>query len=426
MHDELLEIAIKDAGETFEPPWLDVRAVTKRGRRRWWLTRPAAAATALALLGGSAVAVSRVDPSRPETTRREVAAAPAFTWRTMAEAPIAGRQNAVSAWTGEALLVWGGQPLGAHRGFLDGAAYDPASDSWTPLPRSPLRTSYGREGVWTGEELIVWGGEHGDGSHVAPDTGAAFNPATGKWRRLPPSPYWSLAGHTLVWTGEEMIAWGGVTSNPTTAASYDPATNEWTPLPQGPLGSRHGQVGLWTGEELIVWGGNSQSAVPLTGPEAAAFDPRSGTWRELPDAPLEAFALDGPGSVWTGSEMIVVGGRSTTEVTDGGAAYDPSTDEWRKIAALPTADDRDGAPIYVTSSERGVWTGTEVVFVTVDGVLSYSPVRDRWTILDAPDGARRSIATTAWTGTQLISWGGATWEDRGISELWNGGWIAQP
>jgi hypothetical protein len=56
------------------------------------------------------------------------------------------------------MVVWGGSPTSLDPGT--GAKYDPTSDSWTPTSTSagdPTHRS-GHAGVWTGREMIVWGG----------------------------------------------------------------------------------------------------------------------------------------------------------------------------------------------------------------------------------------------------------------------------
>src|SRR5437773_5961083 len=67
----------------------------------------------------------------------------------------------------------------------------------------------GHTAVWTGREMIVWGGSPNDGNTVL-NTGARYNPATDSW--TPTSITNAPAGryyHTAVWTGSEMIVWGG-------------------------------------------------------------------------------------------------------------------------------------------------------------------------------------------------------------------------
>jgi len=65
--------------------------------------------------------------------------------------------------------------------------------------------------------------------------------------------------HTAVWTGTEMIVWGGVNSigDVNTGGRYNPSTNSWTATsPTNAPKAREGHTAVWTGSEMIVWGGD--------------------------------------------------------------------------------------------------------------------------------------------------------------------------
>ena len=74
-----------------------------------------------------------------------------------------------------------------------------------------------------------------------------------------PSPRDSLAA---VWTGSEMIVWGGVFCCPgidfNTGGRYNAATDSWTPTStaNAPL-ARWAHTAVWTGSEMIAGGGNN-------------------------------------------------------------------------------------------------------------------------------------------------------------------------
>ncbi len=83
-----------------------------------------------------------------------------------------------------------------------------AADEWlarasaTGIPGRAVHTA-----VWTGEEMLVWGGE---GSGVSYDSGARFLAKSNLWTVMSTvnAPE-HRSGHTAVWTGTEMILWGG-------------------------------------------------------------------------------------------------------------------------------------------------------------------------------------------------------------------------
>src|SRR5205807_412504 len=59
------------------------------------------------------------------------------------------------------LFVWGGDeysPSTIVRDHADGAMFDPVTGAWTPLPASTLTARDGALAVWTGCDVIVFGG----------------------------------------------------------------------------------------------------------------------------------------------------------------------------------------------------------------------------------------------------------------------------
>src|SRR5205823_5833600 len=64
--------------------------------------------------------------------------------------------------------------------------------------------------------------------------------------------------HTAVWTGSEMIIWGGTdpSSDFNTGGRYNPSTDSWTPTSTvNAPAARAFHTAVWTGSEMIVWGG---------------------------------------------------------------------------------------------------------------------------------------------------------------------------
>src|SRR5437773_9180346 len=77
------------------------------------------------------------------------------------------------------------------------------------------------------------------------------------------------SNHTAVWTGSEMIVWGGASSGPTyfnTGGRYNPTTDSWTPTSTtGAPTGRSIHTAVWTGSEMIVWGGGVAGSCYLNG-----------------------------------------------------------------------------------------------------------------------------------------------------------------
>jgi hypothetical protein len=198
------------------------------------------------------------------------------TWTAMPAAPLAPRAFPAGAWTGKELVVAGGTVRtagGAVKGSRSGAAYNPATRTWRRLPLMP-RGRYSAQAVWDGREVLLLGGFRAPGTAPA-GRGMAYNPATNTWRLVRAMPF-ARDGFAAVWTGRHVLVWGGVsgrngTSLPPHGEAYNPATNTWTALPAAPLHGRADPIAVWTGHQMIVWGGDFGSTAYTNG---AAFTPR--------------------------------------------------------------------------------------------------------------------------------------------------------
>ncbi len=89
-------------------------------------------------------------------------------------------------------------------------------------------------------------------------------------------------------------------------------------------------------------------------------------------------ARDAHTAVWTGSEMIVWGGRGGMNMLNTGGRYNPSTDSWAatSIMSVPTA--RDAHTAVWTGSEMIIWGGADDSFHALNTGGRYNPVADTW------------------------------------------------
>jgi hypothetical protein len=168
------------------------------------------------------------------------------------------------------MLVWGDVSRAGEA--TDGAAYDPATDSWRPLAPAPFGLNQATA-VWTGREMIVYGAlldgrNFSDEEHAS---GLAYDPTTDSWRILAPYPL-SPQASTAVWTGAEMVAW----DYDLRAAAYDPESDTWRNLPSLPLDFYECYPeGALLAAFVLAWHCG----------QAAVLDLAAGRWRKLPAAP---------------------------------------------------------------------------------------------------------------------------------------------
>jgi len=221
------------------------------------------------------------------------------------------------------MIVWGG-----NDGFDDlntGGLYDATANTWTVV--STTGAPIAREAhsaVWTGNEMIVWGGWNFD-SQTNLNTGGRYDPAMNSWAATETTNAPDgRSSHTAVWTGSEMIVWGGSLNfmfGLNTGGKYDPSTDSWvaTSLTNTP-DARYGHTAVWTDNEMVVWGGgyfdlNNYVFVPFN--TGGGYNPDNDNWRatDLTGAP---DARNAHTAVWTGDEMIVWGGYGLDTLNTGG------------------------------------------------------------------------------------------------------------
>ena len=176
--------------------------------------------------------------------------------------------------------------------------------------------------VWTGTEMIVWGG---DVLGARFQDGARYDPATDLWTAMTttdaPDPRFD---HTAVWTGDEMIVWAGSASpggRVHNGARYDPATDTWTAVAEPGYGERSNHAAVWTGEEMLIWGGQGNLAGAGIGPDSGMlYDPLADRWRPGPNE-FEPLARGDTSFAWTGERFAIWGGRldGTTVSSNTGA-----------------------------------------------------------------------------------------------------------
>ena len=333
--------------------------------------------------------------------------APTGRWRSVAlEGAPSPRYHHTAVWTGTEMIVWGGQVDTAHH--PDGARYSPDTDTWRPMAAAGAPAgSTGHTAVWTGSEMIIWGGAADRDWRDAPqNTGARYDPISDSWSPMSTAgaPE-ARTGHGAVWTGSEMVVWGGLTSGTSadsvkflgTAGRYDPTTDSWAPVASSSYYfSTLSRAVVWTGAELIFWG------LPV----GVRYDLAANTW--TPMSTTAAPTIQIPDAVWTGHEMIVW---DRIRPLNGGARYDPATDRWTTMTgASPTGYRASSSPIWA-DRRLIVWGGDgsdaqdRLVFLSTGGV--YDPSTDSWaTTASANVASARSGHTAVWTGREMIVWGG--------------------
>jgi N-acetylneuraminic acid mutarotase len=312
----------------------------------------------------------------------------------------AERSGHTAVWTGSEMIVWGGS--GTSGFFNSGGRYNPSTDSWTATStiNAPTARS-GHTAVWTGSEMIVWG---------VVNTGGRYNPITNSWAATSSNNAPADRGrHTAVWSGSEMVSWGGCNggfciNSLNTGGRYNPSSDSWTATTtvSAPAG-RAVHTAVWSGSEMIVWGGciNNTNLCNQLSNTGGRYNPSSDSWTATSTTGAPA-GRNYHTAVWTGNEMIVWGGRSPFESNDGGR-YDPSTNSWTATTTNNAPSARDQHAAVWTDSEMIVWGG----YPTLNTGGRYNRGTDSWTATSTTNAPSARYAPTAvWTDSEMIVWGG--------------------
>ena len=311
-------------------------------------------------------------------------------WVGTAASPLSPRLSASGAWADGRFYVVGGKGLKAGcsgtvaacarhtNNLVDGASYDPASDSWRLLPDAPM--AFSEEPPVVVGTRIYYGG-----SSLAADPPAlaVFDTTTGTWARIA-SP---KSGGTLVAAGDRLVNVALTSSAPDQV--FDPDSGTWSDLPADLWSDGRVRSGTWADGLLVVASRASGVSSPT---RLESLDLASGTWRELPAGEVAStpvvrtvgsyLLLDSPAMVMTSD---AVGGR-----------IDLSTGAWLEWSAPP-----------------GVATVLSGVGPTVVGdrllVLSqfYDPADDSWATITLPGSRDLLMPAVAGSPHGMLVFGGA-------------------
>jgi hypothetical protein len=247
------------------------------------------------------------------------------------------------------------------------------------MPVGPLAPRGGSSAVWTGEEIIVWGGCDAEPCRTRFADGAAFDPDTGEWRMIAESPLDGLWHHSAGWTGREMLIVGGLS-----AAAYSPDSDSWRLLPDPPFrvsftrpdgsGGRDYVGAVWADDRYVIW-------EPISD-QVAAYEPQSDSWVDLPSTGLD---VDLGVLRWNGTDLVALGaliaGFPERSPMLGARLVD---DVWMPMAAAELWDETYNirARPYLSG-----WAGDVLVVWTDSGsdagrTMTYTPGADSWTEIE--------------------------------------------
>jgi N-acetylneuraminic acid mutarotase len=263
--------------------------------------------------------------------------------------------------------------------------------------------------IWSGTEMIVWGGLDFNSSPT--NSGGRYNSSNNTWQSTSTTNAPSARiFHTAIWSINEMIIWGGndYLDFLNSGGKYNPNTNTWTPTSTTNAPSaRDSHTAIWTGTEMIIWGGIDN----LTGNTntGAKYNPTTDTW--TPTSTTNApSARVYHSAVWTGTEMIIWGGSNDTGTSfyNSGAKYNPSTDTWTTMATTNAPSARSNHTcVWTTLYGMVVWGGNINNVSFLNSGARYNPNTNSWISMGVgglPAGTVQHYRPV-WANNKILYWG---------------------
>lgn len=166
---------------------------------------------------------------------------------------------------------------------------------------------------------------------VMPRLGADADPAE---RRAPARRWTLLAAAAVV----ALLIVGLVTvgrRSPTAPSA--PVSGRWRAMTAAPIEPRLAPSSVWTGREVVIWGGYTPEGLPLT--DGAAYDPGTDSWRSIAPPSIVPAPSSAPWSQASALRPVWAGGMVVSVVASQAAGpwgwdlvgYDPDADTWRTL-----------------------------------------------------------------------------------------------
>ena len=162
------------------------------------------------------------------------------------------------------MVVWGGTAINYIQFYSTGGRYNPSTNSWTSTSTAnvPSARIY-HTAVWTGNEMIVWGG--GDENFALLNTGGITILSRIIGHKNQVRPTLRMADSCIALCGLGVKSLSGevadtdrvMTLTPEAGLIPSPTVRQ---LPPNVPAARDWHTAVWTGSEMIVWVEQSEAA----------------------------------------------------------------------------------------------------------------------------------------------------------------------
>ena len=337
----------------------------------------------------------RREPCAPTELQKAQATA-VGTWHEFDAGPLSPRGEPKGAWNGTELIVVGGLAIEEYRTLSDGAAYNPATRQWRRIPDLPIGRVHAV--APTGDGILALSHPGNELSAFDAPAAYAYSRATNAWRAVPPP--LAVMYPRAFWTGDEVIVWGA-----NGGAIFDPRTDRWRSIPpvsvdgSATSGLATSSVSQWIADAkvLAVQGDFDPRDGSPRRPALFLYKPSTNTWRK---------AADPPGSLQSFGSFAVGGTEVFDRLDQTGKptlAYDAGRDAWREVDSIE--GERDGGTAYFTGVDLGDKRGVVRLGSSTKPLAVFDLAHGRWSHAASPGRLPAPDAVVAWTGDALLLWG---------------------
>jgi len=257
--------------------------------------------------------------------------------------------------------------------------YDPATATWARGAVSPVEMHH-FQGVAYDGKLYVVGAMTGNYPTEPPLPNIyIYDPAVDRWSVGPMIPANRRRGGAGVVVHDGLIyVIAGITNGHTDGHvrwvdTFNPRTGAWAMLPDAPRARDHFQAAI-IGGKLYAAGGRRSSAATgqtfeLTVPDVDVFDLATKQWATLPPSANLPTPRAGCAAVVVNGRLLIIGGESGAQATAHAdvESFDPATSRWTRLAPL-------GMGRHAT---QGILHGGQILLAAGSRMRGASPVNSQ-------------------------------------------------
>ncbi|CAN5471991.1 hypothetical protein BH18ACT3_BH18ACT3_09600 [soil metagenome] len=347
-------------------------------------------------------------------------------WVRVPEPPLTPRNDAVAAWTGSEVIVFGGaegtvECEGSGCGHLDlpastdGAAYNPQTRTWRPIAPAPLAASRSPPPVMIGDDLYVIAEVH-DYLDWTISGILRYRVSEDAWSVIPPPADELSLALNLANGGGQLVAYEYISyENPPRIWHWDDRASSWELMPTTDTGPRELRWMAWLNGHLhAFWQPAHADGDPASAMRVARLEAENETWEELPSGPPGAsigFVL---------GEQVFIEPPFSDETVN--VIFDGRTERWTEIPDMPALPGRSNLFAGLIGRDTSVFNHPLGAAFDLD--------ERRWVqIRDLYEDSTKDLGTFAAAGRGLFAYGGLQWrasEDPRLGKPINDAWMWQP